>query len=651
MRRLLVLTPLFVLACVTQAQAVVVPAPESTKFKFCNQVTIARCGNVIVPLERPAPSATVSLRVRRVDTRGTKKGMVMALAGGPGQAATPFAEYVAYTLRRALAGREVVTFDQRGIGRSGQLRCPTLEAIGDDELHTAGAGADCAERLGPRRAFYTTRDSVEDMEAVRRALHVDRIIVYGVSYGTKLALAYAAAYPQHVERLVLDSVVPTTGPDPFLRDNLQAIPRILRALCETRCRGLTQDPAADLAALVSRLGAGLLRGPLVRFDGRPYTARFGRVRLLDILFSGDFDPGLRAALPAALRSALNGDAAPIVRLGHRSATEQNDPVAYFNPAVYAATVCEEGPLPWSRTSPMSARFAEAKAAFDTTPDAVLGGFDRLTAFIASTPLQICRLWPSAATEPAVKNGPLPPVPALVLSGEDDMRTPVEDGAEVAKLLPRATHLTVPDVGHSVLDWPNAGCARRAFGAFLADHAIAPCRRRSRLIPLDPLAPTALDQLRPARGVPGKAGRTVAALVRTLADSGSQIESGLFVGNIFRIGVTGLRNGRVLLTSYGYKLDRLEYVPGVKLSGELRGDGFSRGFIRVSGRAAARGRLRLRRGVLSGRLGGRRVRLPVPSSFPRPETSALSIFLDVGSSRRRTPLAVGGVPVPRSSHTR
>jgi pimeloyl-ACP methyl ester carboxylesterase len=651
MRRLLILTPLLVLAGATQAHAVVVPAPESTKFKYCDRVTIARCGNVIVPLERPTPSGTVSLRVRRVDTRGPRKGAVIALAGGPGQAATPFAEYVAYTLRRALAGREVVTFDQRGIGRSGQLRCPTLEAVGDDELHTAGAAADCAERIGPRRAFYTTRDSVEDMEAVRRALHVDRIIVYGVSYGTKLALAYAAAYPQHVERLVLDSVVPTYGPDPFLRDNLEAVPRILRALCDARCEGVTQDPAADLAALVSRLGNGLLHGPLVRFDGRPYTARFGRVRLLDILFSGDFDPGLRAAMPAALRSALNGDAAPILRLAHRSSAITNDPISYFNPAVYAATSCEEGPLPWSRSSPMSARFAEAKAMFDPTPDAALGGFDRLTAFIASSPLQLCRLWPSALTEPALKNGPFPAVPALVLSGEDDMRTPLEDAAAVAKQLPRSTFLTVPDVGHSVLDWPNAGCARRALGDFLADRAIVPCRRQKRLIPLDPLAPTSLDQLEPARGVPGKPGRTVAAIVRTLADSGSQIESGLFVGNVFRVGVTGLRNGRVVLTSYGYGLDELEYVPGVKLSGQLRGRKFSRGFIRVSGRAAARGLLRLRHGVLSGRLGGKRVRLPIPSAFPRPQTGALSILLDVGSSRRRTPLAVGGLPVPRSVHTR
>ena len=41
------------------------------------------------------------------------------------------------------------------------------------------------------------------------ALGLGKIGLYGTSYGTKLALAYALAYPQNVERLLLDSVLPT----------------------------------------------------------------------------------------------------------------------------------------------------------------------------------------------------------------------------------------------------------------------------------------------------------------------------------------------------------------------------------------------------------------------------------------------------------
>jgi pimeloyl-ACP methyl ester carboxylesterase len=646
MRRLVVLTVLLVLAVAAQAHALALPVPEGTVFKRCGRGALTRCGNVVVPLERPVPTRPVSLAVRRLPTPGPSRGTVIALAGGPGQAATPFTEYVAHAFRKALNGREVVTFDQRGIGRSGQLRCPTLEALGDEELNVAGAVADCADRLGPRRAFYTTRDSVEDMEAVRRAIGAERIIVYGVSYGTKLALAYAAAYPQHVERLVLDSVVPTDGPDPFLRDDLPAIPRVLRALCSSGCAKVTRDPAADLAELVARLGSGLMRGPLVRADGRQHPARLGRIRLLDILFSGDFDPGLRASVPSAVRSALNGDMAPILRLAYRSASVTNDPVSYFNPAVYAATTCEEGPLPWTRTSPAGDRVAQARAVFDASPGVPLGGFDRATALAASSPIQLCRLWPSATTEPALRNGPFPPVPALVLAGEDDIRTPLESAVAVARMLPRAVVLTVPDVGHSVLDWPNAGCGRRALRDFLADRAIAPCRHHRRLVPLEPLAPTALSQLPPARGVPGRAGRTAAAVKRTLDDAALQLQTTMFSsGPLFRTGVSGLRGGQAVIASFGYQVERLEYVPGVKLSGQLRGERFSRGFLRVFGDAAARGRLRLRRGVLSGRLGGHRVRVAIPPDLPA-VVQGFSFELSIGSSRRRTPLAVGGLPLPR-----
>jgi pimeloyl-ACP methyl ester carboxylesterase len=653
MKRLVLLTALVALGAAAPAQAHSLPAPETTTFKRCGRDTPARCGTVAVPLDRPAATSAVRLYVRRIPARGSRRAPVVALAGGPGQAATPFAEYVADRFRRALRGREVITFDQRGTGRSGIIRCPTLEALGEHLLQVAGAAADCAETLGPRRAFYTTWDSVEDLEAVRRAVGAERVAVYGTSYGTKLALAYAAAYPQRVERLVLDSVVGTDGPDPFIRDSLKALPRVLRSLCDSRCGRITQDPAADLASLVSQLAKGLLRGPAVRGDGRPYPARLSRVRLLDLLFAGDFDPTLRAALPASIRSAVNGDPAPILRLLRRGTAEAYEPVSYFNPAVFAATGCEEGPLPWSRATPTGARVAEARALFDATPSGALGGFDPAGAFAASGAVQLCRLWPSAPAAPPILDGPFPDVPALLVSGEDDLRTPVETATAVARRLPRATVVAVPDVGHSALDWDNAGCARRALREFFADRPVLPCRSRPRSNPLEALAPSALSQLQPARGVPGDAGRTLTGVRRTLQDAGVQLEMALASAPVsaYRNGVPGLRGGRTKLKYFGLELERLEYVPGLKLTGELRGDSFSRGYVRIFGAAAAKGRLRLRRGILRGRLGGRRVRLPVPAELPRVEEQSGTIEIVIGFDRRRTPFGAGSLPLPPSASRR
>ena len=70
-----------------------------------------------------------------------------------------------------------------------------------------------------------------DIEAIRAELGAERIALFGTSYGTKVALGYALRHPSHVERLVLDSVVEASGPDPFYLDTIEAVPRALRALC------------------------------------------------------------------------------------------------------------------------------------------------------------------------------------------------------------------------------------------------------------------------------------------------------------------------------------------------------------------------------------------------------------------------------------
>ena len=66
----------------------------------------------------------------------------------------------------------------------------------------------CALQIGPARGSFTTSESVEDIESIRHAAGYKKLVLYGTSYGTKVALEYAERYPQHVESMVLDSAVP-----------------------------------------------------------------------------------------------------------------------------------------------------------------------------------------------------------------------------------------------------------------------------------------------------------------------------------------------------------------------------------------------------------------------------------------------------------
>src|SRR5207248_10137654 len=122
------------------------------------------------------------------------------------------------------------------------------------------ATAVCAASIGPARDFYSTADHAEDLDAVRHSLGLDKIALYGVSYGTKLAMAYALAHPDHVERLLLDSVLPPELPDPFSANVARTMPATLAAFCsDGGCRAATHDFPGDVTKLANRLAANPLR--------------------------------------------------------------------------------------------------------------------------------------------------------------------------------------------------------------------------------------------------------------------------------------------------------------------------------------------------------------------------------------------------------
>jgi pimeloyl-ACP methyl ester carboxylesterase len=591
-------------------------AQGAISFRPCGRTTAVECSKLDVPLDRSgAVPGTVRLDIRRLRALRSLQPPIFALSGGPGQSATPFVNDIAFVFRRPLVTRDLIVFDQRGTGRSGLIRCPTLEGLGARLFRVAGAAADCAETLGPKRSFYTTPVSVEDIEAIRAGIGAEKITLYGVSYGTKVALAYAARYPQHVDRLVLDSVVDVDGPDPFGLDITAAMPRVLARLCAHGCERVTRSAVADLSALVRKLGTGLIHGPLVKPDGRPRVARLGRLRLFDLIVEGDFDPTLRSGLPGAIRSALADDFAPLLRLANRADRVEAETVGQFNSAVFAATQCEEGPLPWDRNTPRNARAEAAKQRLAAVPNAALGPFDRSTLLLESGPFALCTGWPNAPAAPPFATGPLPDVPALILSGKDDLRTPFEGAKLVAAKLPHSKLLNVPDTGHDVLDTEFHSCSRRALVAFFDDRPIADCRHHKRLFAVEPVAPTSIARIATTGGVGGRPGRTAEAVRLTLRDMAVQLTAQLLTGDftVTFTGIGGLRGGRIAFTFEGVRLSHLVYVPGVNVTGSIKFGKRTTGLFRISGKAASKGALRIQRdGSLRGRLGGRRVHFQIPN---------------------------------------
>lgn len=562
------------------------------------------CARVPVPLDHSgALGGGLELFTRRlVAPSNPSRTAVVALAGGPGQAAAPIARDFAVTLAPALRTRDLIVFDQRGTGRSGELGCEALR----DRGTLPGVVNRCALEIGPSRGLYRTVDSVADLELLRREAGYEKLTLYGVSYGTKVAEAYAARHPGRVERLLLDSVVPPEGPDALQRSSLRSAGRVLRSLCAgSLCSSATPDPVADLRRLLRR---GTIRGRYNTNAGSPRRAKLSATSLFDIIVAGDVNPAWRAQLPAAMRAAVRGDEAPLLRLGASALSSRGGsvvasraPTASPSRALYIATVCEEVAFPWARSSDVQTRVREAVEAVNATPASQFSPFDRRTAAGALMPL--CLGWPNAAPAPAPEP-PLPRVPALVLTGMADVRTPAEDARDVAGRIGAST-VAVPYVGHSVLGSDATGCAQGAVAAFFGDRAVPACEEgRPQLAPAS-RPPARLRALRPARGLPGRAGRTLGAVVLTRYDALVQSLGSALDDGPRRVG--GLRGGTVTRTSSGVRLRKVVFVRGVSVSGTVPSDGTTR--LRIRGRAAARGVLRISEtGRIRGRLGGRRVRL-------------------------------------------
>lgn len=136
-------------------------------------------------------TAQVDLAYETLGTPGT--GLpVIAVNGGPG---LTHAYMVQNDLWQRIARKRLVVFyDQRGTGASKRLQ--------------AGAS-------------QSMDAQVVDLDAVRKALGLDKVALVGDSYGGLVVMAYAAAHPEHVAKLVLSD-----SPGPSWKSIVHVLPQV-----------------------------------------------------------------------------------------------------------------------------------------------------------------------------------------------------------------------------------------------------------------------------------------------------------------------------------------------------------------------------------------------------------------------------------------
>lgn len=593
----------FLGALLALAALVVLPSAShaALQWRSCVDFNGVRCASLDVPLDRAGTmQGTIPLRIARVGKTSGKT--LMYLSGGPGGAGVSEMLGVLSSIPALENDFQLIGYDQRGTGRSGLLRCPRLEK--DPYLRDTGAAEDCANRLGPARRFYTTADSVQDMEAIRQQLGVEKLTLFGISYGTELAVAYARAYPAHVERLILDSVVDYEDRDPFGSVMFRAMGPSLRSLCPARCSAVSKDPGGDLAKLIAQLRARPLQAFAYDSLGRSHRVNITPTALFDLMLLTDYLPPLRALIPAGVQGALAGDGALLARLIRDSRRlEGFGSPRDFSVARYA-TVCETTPLPWDPATPIEQRAAITQQRIATLAPATFAPFD--PAVVVEDEIDLCLRWPDVP-RPAVDAppAPYPTAPTLILQGGEDLRTPPEWSANVAARIPGAHRIVIPGVGHSTVSEVRS-CSARAILRFVAGRTPPKtCKRIPTGVPGGPSAPRTFEDLPAVPGYSRKIGRTLFAVMTTFDDLDRVFSTALTSGG------GGLRGGSWRVSGSRLALSDYQAVTGVTISG---GGNVSRRLtFRVAGAKAAKGTLVLTRRGWSGRLDGKRISLRAPAA--------------------------------------
>jgi pimeloyl-ACP methyl ester carboxylesterase len=382
----------------------------------------------------------------------------VVLAGGPGDSGVNLALGIASrggALLADIMDGDVVGIDQRGSGMS----LPNLSSPQLYDLPLEGAAspdawlpqmaraarnvADTFRQRGIRLDAYNTRESADDVRDVCRSLGYEKATLWGRSYGTHLALAVLARHPDMVERLVL------VGPEGA--NHTWKLPSQVDTVLE-RVAERAQTPS--LVIDMRRVIAGLAATPVTADISHPATGRPARVTIGSfdvqwVVSQALGDPRMLATLPAAFREMSAGNfqrVAPILLL-RRSRLGVESAMKHVMDASSGAT---------------ADRFERIERESST---AVLGNAINFPGMF------LRHAWGAADLGDDFRRPIRSEVPALILAGDLDPRTPVENAREIAATLPNAQVVVIENATHQ-FDFFGQPAIRAVLGQFLRGGRVA-----------------------------------------------------------------------------------------------------------------------------------------------------------------------------------
>jgi pimeloyl-ACP methyl ester carboxylesterase len=605
---------LAVVVAVALAAGLPVPAPAHAEtapsagpfvpqLRRCKGVPDARCGTVTRPLDPARPRAgtvDVFFELHKATARpNNPAGTIVAVEGGPGYATTASRDYYLDLFTPLRDTHQLLLVDNRGTGRSAAINCPELQSYEGNYVRNVRL---CTEQLGRNSDVWGTAFAVADMVAVLDRLGIAAVDLYGDSYGSFFAQAFAVRHPDRLRTVVLDATYPVADQNPLYPDLNRAIVRAFKLVCQRDlgCRALGGSPIRRLRRLADALAARPLTGRAPTADGEMQTIKVGAPMLAYLAAVATYGTPVYRELDAAGRAYRErGDPLPLLRI----ASEQNvpggaGPVRDFSEGLYVAAICNDYPQLWDIDSPRASRQAQYNSALRrlrrTDPDAFAPFTINEWLVSPWTEYRSCIKWrrPSDWVPPVPQPPTYPDVPVLVLAGDLDSITSAEGARIVAGNFPDSTFVEVANMVHVAALADYSRCTSDIVVRFVTtggDAGDTSCARRYNEVRTVEEFPRRLAEVTPARGAGrGRRAKVVTAAVQTVGDMTARWWS------MFGEEGVGLRGGTFTTTALDrprFTMRDLAWVEDLQVSGRVRWD-------RTTGAASATLRLS---GAMSGRL--------------------------------------------------
>jgi pimeloyl-ACP methyl ester carboxylesterase len=398
-----------------------------------------------------------------------KHDPLVYLSGGPGGGGS--FEVTSMIKKGLNADREVIFVDQRGTHHADPLLgCPEYDRVVNDAISVpftadSTTAADtvavqkCRDRLaatGVDLASYNTAENAADIADLRVALGIDTWDVYGVSYGSNLALAVLRDHPQGIRSVVLDSVSP---PSNNIVENWWAAPassfKAIFAACAAQpsCAAAYPNLAADFTATVNRLEKTPVVVQAKDASGAPVTVNIDGFPFAYAVIMAS-ERGDASGVPKMITDMARGDAGSTVAA---MLALQTPPVIVGLGGLGLAfgVFCSED----ANLTTEAAALAKATSVLPGFPDRVLRVQPKQGRLFTECPVWNVGKADAAASAPTVSD-----LPVLIMEGDFDAATAPEWANLITPNLKNSHLVQFPFTGHAVL--PKSRCAQSIMTSFL-----------------------------------------------------------------------------------------------------------------------------------------------------------------------------------------